>query len=557
MPARLVLPLFVALGLAACSGASSSKEDVPMDVAGDAGDPLPDIRPRDALADHASPHDLVRPDTLPDDDVPAPADAAPDATTGDAQDAAPHDVVADAGSTSFVRTPAGEPLSAEELAATTDRYLDLLRGTRWFAVIAERAHGWPRSDPEGRFWYGTWWSGVRVLKEDGAVRYVHPPDGSDNNGLRTGPILSGVCYGHTLWGGQEPLLRTLVRGFEAWALAMERESRPDTGVLLSRSFYPPSVLSTDDGRSIYIDYDACRPGEDWQGEGEPPSVFVHNPDNPWWGEIWVKNKRSKDDVGHMLLALSALPGCTAEAGPELAADVARAEAIYMEWSRRVEDDGWRIATVDQDWQLFFPTQDLGFFLVIGNIECTAPLALRLYGRGDAGALECGDGIGATDELWQLKDDFHEIQRSFHAAAAAIAALRGHPEVREALLPGLAWRIERLLDNRDAPNAPPDRDVAELIAVAASAGLPLTWREVRFLHERIAEAHAGFLTDALRPSYDVFAPATPDGEYVFTPEGGGLRWRYLPAALGTCASPLRSPASAPALDCERLRANPPW
>jgi hypothetical protein len=456
-----------------------------------------------------------------------------------------------------VRTPAGEPLAPAELTAVTDRYLELLRETRWFHVVAERAHGWPRSDPGGRFWYGTWWSGVRVVKEQGAVRYVHPPDGSDNNGLRTAPILAGVCYGHTLWGGQEPLLRTLVRGFEAWMLAMERESRPDTGVLLSRSFYPPSIVSTDDGRTVAIDYDACRPGEEWPREDVPPSVFVHNPDNPWWGELWVKNKRSKDDVGHMLQALAALPGCTAEAGAELSADLARVEALYEAWSRRVEDDGWRIATVDEDWQVYFPTQDLAYFIVVGNIECTAPLALRLYGRGDGGALDCRDGISPMDERWELKDDFHEIQRSFHLAAAAIAALRGHPELRERLLPGLAWRIERLLDNREAPNAPPDRDVAELIAVAGSVGLPLTWREVRFLHARIDDARAGFLRDALRPAYRVFAPETPDGEYVFTPEGGGLRWRYLAAALGTCASPLHSPASAPALDCERLRATPPW
>jgi len=401
---------------------------------------------------------------------------------------------------------------------------------------------------------------VRIRKENGQVRYVHSEDGADNNAMRTAPILAGVCFGQTLWGGQEPLLRKLVRGFESWALAMERPSHPETGVMLARAQYPRSIVSEDDGRTIAIDYDPCRPGAEWTQDDTPPSVFVHNPDNPWWPDLWVKNKRSKDDVGHMLQALAFLPGCVDGGSAELQADVERAATVYAAWSRRVEDDGWRIATVDEDWVPFFPAEDLGFFITVGGLECVLQLAVRLYGHGDAGPLACGDGLSAADELWTLKNDFHQIHRSFHEAAAALAALNGDRALADALLSGLAWRVERILDARAAgedPAGPGDQDLAELIVMSANAGLPLTWREVRFLHERIAEAHAGFLTDALRPSYDVFAPATPDGEYVFTPEGGGLRWRYLPAALGTCASPLRSPASAPALDCERLRANPPW
>lgn len=88
-------------------------------------------------------------------------------------------------------------------------------------------------------------------------------------------------------------------------------------------------------------------------------------------------------------------------------------------------------------------------------------------------------------------------------------------------------------------------------MSANVGVPLTWREVRFLHDRLREAHAGYL--AARPAtYDVFDPATPDGEYPYEPGGPGLNWYYLGAVLGTCASPYLNPTSKPVLDCERVR-----
>jgi hypothetical protein len=241
--------------------------------------------------------------------------------------------------------------------------------------------------------------------------------------------------------------------------------------------------------------------------------------------------------------------------------VARVADVYAAWSRRVEDDGWRIATVDEDWDVFYPAEDLGFFITMGGIECVLQLAVRLYGRGDAGPLACGDGIAAADELWTIKNDFHQIHRSFHEAAAALAALHGDRALADALLSGLAWRIDRILDAREAgavPAGPGDQDLAELIVMSASAGLPLTWREVRFLHARIADAHATYVTDGMKLHYEVFDPTTPDGEYAFTPGGAGFFWRYLAAALGTCASPYRSPTSQPVLDCDRLRAAAaPW
>lgn len=450
----------------------------------------------------------------------------------------------------FTRPDVGEPVTPEEVAKATEKYLAILRGTRYFEVVEERAHGWPESDPEGRYWFATWWSGVRVIKKDGRVTYLHSADGADNNGLRTAPILVGACFAYNLWGKHAHLIRRLVRGFNSWVLAMERISGPQTGVLMTRAHYPASVTSFDGEREVFIDYSLNRPGED-----NDATIYVHNPDNPYWGDIYVKNKRSKDDIGHMLLALAFLPSCTKDADAALREDLDLLETLYGAWARRVEDDGWRIATVDREWNVYWPEEDLAFFIEFGGVECKAMLAIRLYGRGDEGPLQCGDGLSPLDEVQGLKNDFHQIQRSFHEAAAALAFLRGRTDVAVAMLHGLARRLDILLDARESPSPPPipgDQDLAELVVMSAAVGVPLTSREVRFLHARLEDAYETYLSEAMRPHYRVFDASTPDGEYTFTPDAGGFFWRYLGTLLGLCASPYLNPTSKPVLDCDAIR-----
>ncbi len=521
---------WVLLVVAGCGGGSGSSggDDAPADLTD-----LDLVDGSDVVED--------RGETAPGSEVVG-TDAAPDDTGGEADAPRPPPV--------FTRPDKGQPVTPEEVAAATALYLEVLRETRYFDVVEERAHGWPESDPQGRYWFATWWSGVRVIKQDGHVTYRHSADGADNNGVRTGPILAAACFAQALWGDRTPLVRRLVRGFNSWVLAMEREAGPDTGVLMTRAHYPESVTSQGGGREVFIDYSLNRPGED-----NGATVYVHNPDNPYWGDIYVKNKRSKDDIGHMLLALAFLPACTAGADPAFRADLDLLDTLYGAWARRVEDDGWRIATVDRDWKVYWPEEDLAFFIDLGNIECKGMLAIRLFGRGDEGPLQCGDGLSALDEVQGLKNDFHQIQRSFHEAAAALAFLRGRPDLADAMLHGLAWRLDTLMDARESdhpPATPGDQDLAELVMMSAAVGVPLTSREVRFLHARIADAHQTYLSDGMKPHYHVFDAETPDGEYAFTPDAGGFFWRYVGALLGVCTSPYRNPTSRPVLDCDAVR-----
>ncbi|MEK6607687.1 MAG: hypothetical protein AABZ30_08510, partial [Myxococcota bacterium] len=295
----------------------------------------------------------------------------------------------------FTRPENGEPLSGEELAAATDVYLELLEGTRYFDFMDERVHGWPESDSQGRYWYGSWWSGVEVHKSDCVVTYLHGDQGADNNGLRTGPMLEGACFAYLVSGDPRHayLARKLVRGFTSWLLAMESEAS-GTGIpLLTRAAYPESIASTDGSRDLFIDYSLNRPGLD-NGATE----YVHLPDNPHWGDLWVKNKRSKDDIGHMLRAIGACAGALADAGAGAAADYDDMRERYGAWARQVEDDGWRIATYAKDGELWYPDDLLAWFTDVGNAECDGMLAIRLLGRGEQGDLDCGNGVGALDAV---------------------------------------------------------------------------------------------------------------------------------------------------------------
>jgi hypothetical protein len=456
----------------------------------------------------------------------------------------------------FERPDQGDPVDADELALATSRYLELLESVRWLELVDERVHGWPQSDPRGRYWFGTWWSGVTLVKQDGAVTYRHSEDGADNNGLRTGPVLEGVCYASALWHRpeHEQLVRRMMRGLTAWTRAMYREPDDPDAPMLCRAFYPESVDAQENGRSFRIDYDLDRPGID-----ADPSSYVHVPENPDWGDVWIKNKRSKDDLGHMLRAIGQLGSCAQGFADEDAlADFAELRSTYAAWSRKVEDDGWQIATLDADAQQWFPDDLLARFV---DAECTAKLAIRMLGHFDAGELDCGNGIGPLDDFIIGANDHNgNILRSFHEAAANNALLAADDVLAQALLDGMTLRIVEAIDGLEGVAEPVpflgEQDLVDMLSHGAAAGVPLTSREVRWLHARIDDALASYANPDLQPMLHVFDEATPDGDYGYEPSGGSISFVGLASLLGTCASPCANPTGRPVLDCEMIAAYSP-
>lgn len=449
----------------------------------------------------------------------------------------------------LARPDVGAPVSAAEIAEATDRYLELLARTGWLDLVADRAHGWPESDPEGRYWYATWWSGAGVQVRGGALSYVHVAVGADNNGLRTPQLLEGACYAYLLWRDprEQHLVRRLMRGLSSWHRAMRRSADDRERGLLSRAAYPRSVMDVE--RGIFIDYEASRPGID-----ADPSDYVHVPDNPDWPDVYIKNTRSKDDMGHLLRAVALIDSCDGELGTDAQIELVEMRRLYQEWAQRVEADDYRIATLDAERNVFFPSGDLATYITRLGIECGAGYAIPLLSRYETLGYECTNhGLGpVADPPAGVSNSSAQILRTHHEAAVSLALVTGNAAIAEDLLEGLATRLDGILDAFDAGETPDNAnpsDVAQLALESAAMGLPLTSREVRFLHARIAEAHAAF--DPSLPDWDL--RAAPDGDYRFEPPSAGIDWKDLGLLLGLCAGQWVDPSGRAVIDCDRVRA----
>ncbi|MDB4937355.1 MAG: hypothetical protein JWP87_4327 [Labilithrix sp.] len=536
---RAAASLAVAIGIAACGGGGASTGA----GAGEDGTPVAPASSADPGDGGASAHDGAS------SDVPPGADSGAD---GAAPAKGPP---ASALPVSFSRPDVGAPLTQAELDAATDKLIALLTDTHYFDVVDQRIHGWPQTQPG--FWYGTWWSGVTITKQAGKVTYTHSADGADNNGLRTAPYLEGACYAHLLWGKPltAQLVRRMARGYSSWALSMKRSAGDTATTMLSRAIYPASVASAEGGRNLFIDYGLDRPGID-----NPATEYVHLATNPTFGDVWIKNKRSKDDMGHIFRSMAQIEPCVARLDPAGQADVAQMKALYTSWSLAVEAGGWSIATLDKSATVYTPplTETLAHYELIANVECPGALMMRLLGHGDPGSLSCGSGVSNAEILLgsQMNNSVKQILRTHHEAAVNMALLTKQSAPALALLQGLAARVDS--DGAAAASASPPanvnpNDIVALLLHAANTGVPLTSQEVRWLHGRLASAWTSYRAPANATTYAVFDAATPDGTYAFDPGGSGMSFSDIGLLLGSCASPFRNPTARPILDCARLLA----
>lgn len=516
------------LGWIACTDSTMPGADAHADVA---ATPI-DAATADATADYdATP-------SAPDATLPPP----PNGTFPPHLRALPFD---------YRRTDVGRPLTAAELATATDHYLQLLERTRWFDYVDARVHGWPESAPGGRYWYATWWSGTGISVSGGRRTFQHVDVGAENNGLRTPQLLEGACYSWLLYHNatDQHLVRRLMRGMSSWRLAMVRRPGDLEVGLLTRASYPASVR--DVARSIDINYDPNRPGVDGGA-----SRFVHVPNNPTWGDLWIQNPRSKDDMGHIMRGVAALDACDGMlTEPGAQQDLVQLRLLYQQWAMRVENDGFRIATLDPSLAVVIPSGQLANYFVTAGIECHAQIAIRLMWQFDPLGARCPTPTGVSvDPTPGINSSSMQIVRTHHEAAAALALVTGRNAVARTMIEGLAARIEMILDVYESGMSPANaqpQDIVQLMVEAANLGVPLTSREVRWLHAQIEIAFAGY--DTSGPEWHVFDAVPPEGDYVFEPGGPGVDIKDLALLLGTCVAPYRNPNGRPLLDCARVRA----
>lgn len=457
----------------------------------------------------------------------------------------------------FNRVDFGNPISEIERMVATDELIALLKDTRYFDFIDSRVHGSPESDKSKPFWWSSMWTGITVTKANGVVTYIHNDHGSDNAGIHTSPYLETACYAYLLTGEQKyaHLARRLMRGMSAWILASSR-SADEAPTILLRSFYLPSVHSSDGGRELYINYEASRPGNN-----SDASQYVHLQGNPLFGDIWVKNKRSVDDIGHMIRAIAQVQACGAVFDKEAKADLDQMNALYKTWANEVDANNFNIATYNLEAERTLINNGVGdynAYKIPGfDPTCVEKLAVRFLHSNDPKNLNCDKGISLLERwaLKYLKNDAIEILRSHHIAAVAMARLQSQNNVAEKLMEGLNDRMNRDLKVARNIKLSPKFDIQDIptfFVHANNVGIPLTSDEIRFVYERLHLAYKEMRSPAFYTTFHLFDKDVPDGEYPFDAPNIGLYFYTLGPMLGTCASPLVNSSVRPLFDCERLK-----
>jgi hypothetical protein len=451
------------------------------------------------------------------------------------------------------RPDVGEPLAADEVAAFTRAITGFWKDVGYFQWILDTSHGVDAAtgDPD----WMVWWTGVEVVKENGEITFHHSETGGpDNIVIPTSRVLAWASAGYLLTG--DPAMGRIVeqysKGLSASMLGMVWDDQDPVRFIMARAIIPNNHdVTLADGRVKHIDYSAWRHHtEAWN------SHTIHVEQNPYWGDIWAKNMRSKDDVPHIYHATALLPYVAAcAADPAVGQAAGDAYALMQGFTQDIVAQGYHIRTKDETGAVITPTEDLASFVayesLIPNAECDAKLCSALIATDDPQGNDCQDGSGGLYEDLAVQAHYYNyaIVKTFHLAALLHTLERRQNAAAKALLDGLVTRVDRDFDMADA-DLPTTReeweaDLAVYLVQAAAAGLPLTSREVRLIHREYGQA-----VDAMAAfdRWNVWDPAVADGTFGYRP-GNRVDVQDMAFFLELCWSPFRNTTGQLPVDCD--------
>lgn len=565
------LALVVAvLVLAACGGEGGGvAPDVPSDTA--AADSVGDtaVPPADVLADGMGdvPH---APDVAPDAAVPS-ADAVSDAQPDVAADVPKPDGLPRALPFAFTREDEGAPLTDQEVREFTARLTGFWKQIDYFQWVLRTSTG--AQGDSGALDYRIWWDDPILVKEGDKVTFRHCQYGGDHNiHIGTSKVLSQAIAAYL--GAGDPaagrVAEQYCKGFVQSMKGMVYDENDTVEHLMARNVYTFDQEYTDEeGHHVAVDYSACRSSYvAWN-----TNRFEY-PNNPYWGDVWVTNERSKDDICHIFRMLTFLPYVVEDAPDEsVRAACGEAWRLLQLFSKDIVDSGYYVRTKGPDGAIYIPKgpdKDLASFVnYIGmdpRNECAARMGAALVGYGDPQGNDevCGNGFGSMYDTFANLAHYYnqDIVRNFHMAGAGLALMRWELPAARAMLEGLAVRADHVMHPpAEEPGVKEDRwdeDVAVLLVQSAALGLPLTSAEARKVMHHY---DVSVSTYATFENWNVWE--RPDGEYG---RGGGYRPGRADDAVELvdlfypmeyCASPFRNPAGRSPVACDIVTNRALW
>jgi len=357
------------------------------------------------------------------------------------------------------------------------------------------------------------------------------------------------------------LVEQYSKGVSAQFAGMVWDSTDTARTIMARAVIPfdhTRVLDT--GDTVAVDYSAWRrPTDSWNRQ------TIRIPANPYWGEVWVRNMRSKDDLPNLFRAGVWL-GWTARFGldPNVRAAAARAHDDLARFAADVIGHGYRIRTRGADGRVFVPQQDLASLATYDFIsptgECTGKITLAQYAYARVLRNHCHTGYGSLYDLIAPQAHFYNLAiiRGFQMTALLTALTSNHNHTARRLMEGLEDRADDVFAmSAGYGNTSPEkwREAGAVFLIqAAACGLPLTWSDVRLIHRQFGQA-----LDTLDrwPYWNLWDPSVPDGEYDYYPRLPIVGVETMGYLLEYCFSPFRNLSGAPCVDCDLVRDPARW
>ncbi|MBM4388106.1 MAG: hypothetical protein FJ088_10240, partial [Deltaproteobacteria bacterium] len=336
------------------------------------------------------------------------------------------------------RADEGEPLTEEEIGEFTAKMTGLWKQIDFFRWVLRTSHGMDAST--GKPDYMVWWHDVDAVKEGDKVTFRHSQSGGAHNiYIPTSKVLAQAIGGYLLTGdaAMGKVAEQYAKGITASMKGMVYDDKDPLEYLMSRNIVAQNHEYEIDGRKKAVDYTPWYNAyEEWNAHR------IHYPNNPYWGDIWVTNMRSKDDVCHIFRTAPFLL-YAAEYGKDEYVRVASKEAYeYLQgFSKDIVDSGYYIRTKDKDGKPYIPSEDLASFVSYDELfplgECTPKLSSALLGYGEAKGIDCGKGYDKIYEGFATTSHYYNyaILRNFHMAAVINALVAGKNDAAFSLLLG--------------------------------------------------------------------------------------------------------------------------
>jgi hypothetical protein len=480
------------------------------------------------------------------------------------------------------REDEGEPLTPQEITAFTKKITGFWKDSGYFDWVWWTSHGLSATYDTSMPDYKLWWQDTQASKLGNTITFSHT-GGADNLTLRTCKVLNNAIAGYIL-SGDEMFRRIIIsysKGLVALSQGMEYGANDPVKYLQARAIFTHNhSYELEGGRMVTVDYDPVKQDivESWNAHTIP------NDSNPYYGEIWMRTMRSKDDVPHMFRTVPLLMDLAENAeDAEVAEWAGKALEYLVGFSKDIVDQGYQIRTKNIDGEAFIPMEDNGrvkdlasfvsFEAVFENAECNPQLTSSLIAYEDPQDVDCGTGEFRNEyEIIATARHYfnYAIVRYFHMSAISMSIVRGYNEVAEQLLAGLFDRAdywmtdeEDKLDHREW-----DADVASQLLASATVGLPLKSSEARLIMEMYSGSADHYVT---WDKWDPWADTVPDGAFDYKPDRNGyvtpgdsesgertyVRPTEIPYLLEYCYSPYRNPNGAELIDCDVIADPSRW